>query len=170
MTKKSYVVENGLTLGLVGLAVLVVFAIALPRWTHHQDFKAIKLPGTIDGGYTLVDASVSPQLQQVLTQLSDSASKAEDTSATSALYKSTADTFAVTAVRKGSATSPMMVPLSDLGTYSKVGEDTCFQSSSQSSPYTACYRSSAEFTIQVTSSATPAVLAKHLDDIWKKTS
>lgn len=170
MTKKSYVVENGLTLGLIGLAVLVVFAIALPRWTHHQDFKAIKLPGSIDGGYTLVDATVSPQLQQVLTQLSDSASKAEGVSATSALYKAATDTFAVTAVRKGAATSPMMVPLSTLGSYSKVGDDTCFQSSSQSSAYTACYRSSAELTIEVTSSAAPDALAKHLDDIWKKTS
>ena len=170
MTKKSYVVENGLTLGLVGLAVLVVFAIGLPRWTHHQDFKAIKLPGSIDGGYALVDTAASPQLQQVLSQLSDSASKAADVSATSALYKSATDTFAVTAVRKGAATAPMMVPLSSLGAYSKVGDDTCFQSSSQSSPYTACYRSSAELTIEVTSSATPADLAKHLDAIWKKIS
>ncbi|BBH17848.1 hypothetical protein Back2_21350 [Nocardioides baekrokdamisoli] len=170
MTKKSYVAENGLTLGLIGLAVLVIFAVALPRWTHHQDFKAIKLPATIDGGYTLVDASVSPQLKQVLSQLSDSASKAEGVGATSALYKSAADTFAVTAVRKGSSTAPMMVPLSAIGTYSKVGDDTCFQASSQSSPYTACFRSSAELTVEVTSSAAPADLAKHLDEIWKKTS
>lgn len=170
MTKKSYVAENGITLGLAGLALLVIFAIALPRWTHHQVYKAITLPASIDGGYTLVDASTAPQLQQVLSGLSDSASKAEGVSATSALYKSANDTFAVTAVRKGSATAPMMVPLSDLGTYSKVGDDTCFQASSQSSPYVACYRSSENLTMQVTSSATPDVLAKHLDAIWKKTN
>lgn len=170
MTKKSYVAENGITLGLAGLALLVVFAIALPRWTHHEVYKAIKLPASVDGGYTLVDSTVSPQLTQVLSQLSTSATDAEGVNATSALYKSATDTFAVTAVRKGSPTAPMMVPLSDLGTYSKVGEDTCFQSSSQSSPYVACYRSSAELTMEITSSGTPDVLAKHLDDVWKKTS
>lgn len=170
MTKKSYVAENGILFGLVGLALLVVFAIALPRWTHHEDFKKIALPASIDGGYTLVDAAQAPQLQQVLATLSDSASKAADVSATTALYKSGTDSFAVTAVRKGASTSPMMVPLSDVGTYAKVGEDTCFTSSSQSSPYVACYRSSAELTMEVTSNIAAPELAKHLDDIWKKTS
>jgi hypothetical protein len=182
VTKKSYVIENGLTAGIVGLALVVGFAVGLSKLTVHHDHKAIKLPASIDGGYTLVDSS-TPQAQnllQVLSQLSASASKAEDAGAVSALYQPVAATggtpasaptsFAVTAVRKGSSTSPMMVPLSSLGTYSKVGEDTCFQASSQSSPYTACYRSSAEFTVEVTGSDAPAALAAHLDAIWKKIS
>lgn len=182
MTKKSYVIENGLTIGLIALALVVGFAVGLSKLTVHHDHKAIKLPSSIDGGYTLVDSTTpqAQQLLQVLSQLSDSASKAENAGVVSALYQPVAATagapasapssFAVTAIRKGSATSPMMVPLSSLGTYSKVGEDTCFQASSQSSPYTACYRSSAEFSVEVTGSDTAAALAGHLDAIWKKIS
>jgi hypothetical protein len=182
VTKKSYVIENGLTIGLIALALVVGFAVGLTKLTVHHDHKAINLPTSIDGGYTLVDSTTpqSQQLLQVLSQFSDSASKAENAGAASALYQPAAasagsataapTSFAVTAVRKGSATSPMMVPLSSLGTFSKVGDDTCFQASSQSSPYTACYRSSAEFTVEVTGSDTPAAMAGHLDAIWKKIS
>ena len=190
MTKKSYVAENGLTLGLAGLALLVIFAIALPRWTHHQDTKAINLPATLSDGYTLLNATTPPtgvdpaMAQQYLAQLKkidDSASGASGSANLTGLYLDGAhDQLLVQAARGGGEASPLQMSVLSSGTYTKVGNDQCFTpdpSQSQQAPVgEVCRRSTADYTVQVSardgngSPLTSDVAAKYLDQIIAKVS
>lgn len=47
--------ENGVAVGVIILALVVVFAVGLPRWHKHDQSAALTLPDTLSGGYRAVD-------------------------------------------------------------------------------------------------------------------
>lgn len=164
MTKKSYVVENGLTLGLIGLAVLVVFAIGLPRWTYDNSSKrAIDLPQSLSGNYTAVT-----QAEVSANKVAGEISAATGASAATRIYSGAGqqNVLVVNAVRApGAAALP--ITGSDV---SKVGVDVCFsmQLAGQSGPIpvAVCRRSGPDLTVQVTSNVDAATAAKYADELW----
>jgi hypothetical protein len=193
VTKKSYVAENGITLGLAGLALLVIFAIALPRWTHGADNRAINLPDSLSSGVVLVGGKAqlpvevsSAEISSVLDSLKkvdSTATEASEATAKSAFYLSKDETLYVQVVRAG-APSPLVAVQESAGAYSKVGDDMCFtpdastnaMGQAQAAEVT-CRRSESGMTIQVvarqrTAAVVPsaASVAKELDEIWSKVS
>lgn len=176
MTKKSYVVENGLTLGLISLAALVVFAIALPRWTHHQDTKAIVFPASVSG-MTQVTATNTPAAATTLDSfatLDRSTTAALDAASNSVIYanQQTGQSLIVRAIRKPGGL--ILLPQA-VGTVSKVGSDECLSTtgtdqSGQPSSSALCVRSVGTLTLQVVGGGTPDAIDANLNDIWKKIS
>ena len=175
VTKKSYVAENGITLGLAGLALLVVFAIALPRWTHHQDTKAINFPDSV-GGMSLVNATNTPQAATYLdsfTKLDQSTIDAMGVASKSAVYvnQQSGQTLIVQAVRKPGGLLLLSQPG---GTVSKVGSDECManngvdQTTGQPTSSALCVRSEGNLTLQVAGTGTAASIDSSLDEVWKK--
>lgn len=173
MTKKSYVAENGLTIGLAGLALLVIFAIALPRWVHNTDTRAISLPDKLSGGYAAA-ASADPSAKQMADGLSSSMG---GVAASSRIYGAAdqQNLLIVSAVR-----SPSGVLLAPAGaTFSKVGDDVCMVTAiprgSQATGFIAqqmfvCRHASTELTVQVAASSDMATAAKYADEIFSKIS
>ncbi|MEP9384927.1 hypothetical protein [Nocardioides sp. KR10-350] len=90
---QSFVVENGVTLGVIVLALFVIFGVGLPRWIDHSESSSstvasqekIELPAKLSGGYAAADVKSSwgalatgknaKQVQQQVTQLEKSIAK-----------------------------------------------------------------------------------------------
>jgi hypothetical protein len=193
-TPSTYVAENGITFGVIVLALFVIFGVGLPRWIHEDDTSSrstakIELPASLSGGYVSADSAASwkdavakkqvPQqtatsLQQQATQLSKQAEKnieALGAGAASRMYVDTAhgSLMVVSAVRDRSA---FMQGLT--GNIQKVGTSLCnVGSSSSSGSVVDCSRTSDDLTVEIqVQGGTPsaATTAKHIDEVWTKIS
>lgn len=164
MTKKSYVIENGLTAGIVGLAAVVVVAVGLPHWAHApKDTSPINLPQTLSGGLAKQSGAngLDTQTQALTSALGVGGSAASYVSADQQHF------IFVQAVRTGGAA---LLPLI-AGTASKVGDDVCintqYATQSQALPIYTCRRTGSEMTVQVTATTDTATAAKYADEVWK---
>ncbi|MEX0426203.1 hypothetical protein AB3X52_01135 [Nocardioides sp. DS6] len=189
---QSFVVENGVTLGVIVLALFVIFAVGLPRWIGSDSESsvpqsAITLPSSISSSYlpaekaaTWSDAVKSKELtqdnatsiQQQATQMAAQTTKNAKTLGRQATTKMYVDVkkqaiLVVSAVRSRDAFVSGLT-----GTLEKVGSSVC-QSGTDSSGATAvqCARTDDDLTVQVQAQGgtpTTATVAKYVDEVWDK--
>lgn len=192
-TPSTYVAENGITFGVIALALLVVFGVGLPRWIHDDGStvsnEKITLPSSLSGGYVSAESAASwkdaiskkqidqqnaTSLQQQAVQLSKQVQKNVATLGAGAAARMYVDAahgslMVVSAVRERSA---FMVGLTSQ--LQKVGHSLCTgggTSSSGSVVY--CSRTSDDLTVEVQvqgGTPTAASAAKHIDEVWDKVS
>ena len=163
--------EDGVLIGFIVLAALVIFTVWLPKWQHGHANAEITLPKTLSGGFTLVDGTTkdprAAQMVSGMAQLDSSLASAQSVASKTAMYLDQAkhDQLIVQVVRAGGE-SPMLEPPSS-GTYAKVGNDTCFSQQGQGGAESICVGSATDLTAQVTGSGDAATVAKHLDEVLK---
>lgn len=190
----TYVAENGITLGVIVLALFVIFAVGLPRWIHDSggstmSTEKIALPPSLSGGYVAADSASSwkdavskkqvnqqtaTSLQQQATQLRKQAEKnigALGAGAASRMYVNLSEQslMVVTAVRGRSAFIQGLT-----GNIQKVGNSLCNTgSSSNGGSVVDCSRTSDNLTVEVQvqgSKASASSTAERVDEIWAKVS
>jgi len=143
--KDRSVVETGIVLGVIVLALVVVFAVGLPRWHKHDVGGTIALPATLSGGLTKagsseLDAAILKQEQNATQVMGAATSVAEYTDA----KQSTGVIVQATRTPVGA-----LLPVAS-GTYTRVGEVYCLTDTSAQA--TLCRRGSGDLTVQVTAS------------------
>jgi len=177
--------ENGLTFGVIALALVIIFAVGLPRWHKHAGQEAITLPDTISGGFLAADSpaawtdlkAAGKVTDQQIAQLVGQAGQFHGQNATDAsdalgiatagrYYVSKDGNFlSVTAARgSGDAWFPGAG-----GTYSAQGDVTCYTSaaSSSSSSSIDCRRSSSSLTVEVNAQGLDAsTVAAAVDEVY----
>jgi hypothetical protein len=163
-TKERNVVESGIMLGVICLALIVIFAVGITRWHKHSDTASIDLPNSLSGGLAKV---VDPQLTDAITKQVSNATDVTGAAAAIAEYQ---DAQQKTGVIVQATRTPMgaLLPVAS-GTYSTVGDAKCLEDSTAQA--TICRRSNGDFTVQVTAtdSATAAKYATEVyDDITHK--
>lgn len=142
--KKSFVAENGITLGVAILALLVIFGVGLPRWLADDAEAAhsgepIELPTKLSGGFKADD---SEQTAASIDKQRDAMSDALGTPASITQYMKGQDALLVQAVR-----GPGEAALSPTGAeYSTVDDAVCLSYQS----FVTCSRTSDTLTVQVT--------------------
>lgn len=190
---QSFVVENGITLGVIVLAIFVIFAVGLPRWIGGDDEGStvpqspITLPDKISSTYLpaadpatwtdgvkqkLLSQQNATGIQQQATQMQSQAKKNVKTLGSEAATKMYVDVkgqafLVVAAIRSRSAF--LQGVTSDL---KKVGNSVC-QTSTDSSGSSAvdCSRASDDLTVEIQAqggSPTAQTVAKYVDEVWDK--
>lgn len=190
---QSFVVENGVTLGVIVLALFVIFAVGLPRWLGDDDAESsvpqspITLPDKIGSTYLpaadkatwttgvqqkLLSQQNATGLQQQATQMAAQAKKNVKVLGAEAATKMYVDVkgqsfLVVAAIR--ARNSFLQGITSDL---QKVGNSVC-QTSTDSSGASAvdCSRASDDLTVEVQAqggSPTAESVAKYVDEVWGK--
>jgi hypothetical protein len=187
------VVENGILLGVIVLAVIFVFGVGLPKWIHESSgasTEKITLPSSISGGYVSaaspdswkeavskkqVTQQTATALQQQAIQLSAQAAKNIDAlgaGAASRMYVDTAhgSLMIVSAVRDRSA---FLQGLSS-NSLQKTGNSLCaVGSSSSGGSVVDCSRTSDNLTVEIQvqgGTSTADSTAKRIDEVWDKVS
>jgi len=168
--QQSFVVENGITLGVIVLALFIIFAVGLPRWFDGDGAKAatahssITLPKKLSGGLKI---NTSKDIAGVMAKQQKDAADALGTSTALAVYGSSSDQYIVQAVRDSGGA---LLPTAQ-GSYTTVGDSVCLTDAIASQAYgvVTCRHSSAELTVQVTG-VSDKKAAKYADEIFKKLS
>lgn len=186
----SYIAENGITLGVIALSLVVIFGVGLPRWIHDDGGSSaskekIVLPSSLSGGYVAadtaanwkdaigkkqVDQQTATSMQQQASQISKQAAKNVDTIGAGAATRMYVDIqhqslLVVSAVRDHDAFVQGLT-----GDIKKVGDSLC--NTGQSG--VECRRTSDDLTVdvQVQSQAAPTseTVVKQVDEVWDKVS
>jgi hypothetical protein len=175
--------ENGLTFGVIALAIVIIFAVGLPRWHKNAGQDPITLPDTLSGGFLAADSPTAwadlkaagkvtdQQIQQLVSQ-SGQFHGQNAVDATNALGVATAGRYyvskdgnfmSVTAARgSGDAWFP-----GSGGSYSSHGDVTCFTTTSQSASSVDCRRTSADLTVEINAQGVDAdTTATAVDEVY----
>jgi len=192
--------ENGALIGIIVLALLVVFAVGLTRWHKNDLGSSLSMPDRLSGGYQAIELTSYdqfPKAQQAQlsktqfeTQLATikKAQTTESSALTNAfgfavqsqtyLSSDLKSSLSVIAYRgpggvfgNGRNLTDSQTGNPGTGSMQKVGDTICYvdtgSQAQQSSPQAECQRSSANLTVQVTSSDGQAASAsKYADEIY----
>jgi len=168
--QQSFIVENGITVGVIVLALFIIFAVGLPRWfdgdgsNSHASQTSLTLPKELSGGLKL---STAKDATSAMAKQQKETAEALGTSAAAAVYGTDNDTVIVQAVRdSGDALLPAIQ-----GTYTKQGDSVCLTDAitSQATGVVTCRHSGEGLTVQVTGTDDKTA-AKYADEIFKKLS
>ncbi|GGR60781.1 hypothetical protein J2S40_004477 [Nocardioides luteus] len=186
--EQSFIAENGITLGIIALALFVVLGVGLPRWVgdseSHSGVK-ITLPATLSGGLKSADEKSSydldaikkqgateEQLDQFIKQNAIGA-KTEDRNVSDALGFSMASRTYITKDMKKSVLIRAFAGDGSAyyggGEVSKVRDNICYSSSDQQTGQTqaTCSHASNDLTVQATAMSKKEA-AKYADEIFEK--
>lgn len=186
--EQSFIAENGITLGIIALALFVVLGVGLPRWVgdseSHSGVK-ITLPETLSGGYKPADEKSSYDLDVIKKQGASeeqldlfikqnaASSKTEDRNVSDALGFSMASRTYITKDMKKSVMIRAFAGDGSAyyggGEVSKVRDNVCYSSADQSTGQTqaTCSHASNDLTVQATA-ASKKDAAKYADEIFEK--
>ncbi|MFT4083694.1 MAG: hypothetical protein QM638_14025 [Nocardioides sp.] len=190
--QQSFVVENGITIGVIALALFVVFAVGLPRWLGNDadasvlSKTAITLPDAVGKDFKAADLSSSFTAIEKAGQVSKSTITSFRSEAGDLVRKEGKKTQTAT----GAATSYRVYVNDDLetvlvqaqraggsgwlpgtgGTFQKKGDVVCYTvtSSSTGSNSVECRRSSTDLTIDAQGTSSTTELAGIVDEVWDK--
>lgn len=180
-TKRTSV-ENGLTFGVIALAIVIIFAVGLPRWHKNAGQDAINLPDTLSGGFVAADTpagtaalnglkSSGGVTNQEIQQFVSAATQFHGqnaTDATNALGVATAGRYYVSPDGKiialTAARGSQSAWFPGVGSYSKHGDVTCFSGSSGSVD---CRRTSENLTVEANAQGVDAdTTAAAIDEVY----
>lgn len=197
--EQSFVAENGITLGIIVLALFVVLGVGLPRWIggdeSHNTAK-ITLPDSLSSTLKAVDTdgafneaalkkqgATATQIKQLQSNIASTTKKsqADDRSASHALGFTTASrTYVSSDLQKevdvraflgdGSAFFPNAGGGAQIRS-SRVGDAVCFEASDAQSGQTqaTCSHASRDLTVQATAQ-TKQDAAKYASKVFEKLS
>jgi hypothetical protein len=192
--KDTSIVENGLIIGLIVLALVVVFAVGLVRWHKGAQGAAVHLPDTLSGGFAALDdqsayagyspsAAASGQSAPTSAQIIGQVQKLQTTAAqglanlpdaASERIYGTVSGQGLTGLIEAAAFRSGGGPLTPgnlgyaSGTVTKFGDVYCSAEASQSGTDTTCQRAEENLTVQVYSpSLAGAQLAPYADEVYK---
>ena len=182
-TKRSSV-ENGLTFGVIALAIVVIFAVGLPRWHQSAGEDPITLPDTLSGGFVAADTPAGTaalnnlktsggvtdqQIQQFVSAATQFHGQ-NATDATNALGVATAGRYYVSQDGKiisiTAARGSQSAWFPGVGSFSKHGDVTCFSASGSSSSVD-CRRTSDSLTVEANAQGVDAdTTAAAIDEVY----
>ncbi|MGH3350561.1 MAG: hypothetical protein ACRDPS_07820 [Nocardioides sp.] len=186
--EQSFIAENGITLGIIGLALLVVLGVGLPRWVGDSDSHSgakITLPETLSGELNPADKKSSYDLAVIKKQGASegdldtfikqnaASSKTEDRNVSDALGFSMASRTYITKDMKKSVLIRAFAGDGSAyyggGEVSKVRDNICYSSSDQQTGQTqaTCSHASEDVTVQATAMSKKDA-AKYADEIFEK--
>ena len=170
MAKKDpNVIEPGIMLGVICLALVVIFSVGITRWHKNSATSAaftqpISLPTSLSGGLTPYKPTDSSQQQQLQQQLSSFTTTATTATGSPAAFQVYTDSTQKTEVIVQAARVASGVPLVALpGQFSKIGDDVCTTDSGTSG--VVCQRTDDHLTVQVTAQDA-ATAAKYTDEVY----
>jgi hypothetical protein len=159
--KEKSVAWDGAAIGLIVLALVVVFAVGLTRWHKHAIDGSLALPKTLSGGFsrsTAVDAQIASSVS--------SARKTLGAGTDMALYAKGASGSQTQEQVLVEATRLPGDALLEAGmTYSTVGNAKCSSESSSQGSEAICIRTDNDLTVQVTAGTTKTA-AKYADEVY----
>lgn len=165
--QQSFVVENGITLGVIVLALFVIFAVGLPRWfdgdgtKSHTAHTSITLPKQLSDGSKV---NTTKDIATAMSKQQNDTATALGATAAAAVYGEGQNEYVVQAVRdSGGALLPTVQ-----GTYTKVGNSVCLSDAiaSQAAGLVTCRHANSELTVQVTGQDDKTA-AKYADEVFK---
>lgn len=186
--EQSFIAENGITLGIIGLALLVVLGVGLPRWVGDSESGSgakITLPETLPGGLNPADQKSSYDLAVIKKQgasedqldtfikQSAASAKTEDRNVSKALGFSMASRTYISKDMKKSVLVRAFAGDGSAyyggGEVSNVRDNVCYSSADQQSGQTqaTCSHATEDVTVQATATSKKEA-AKYADQIFKK--
>jgi len=158
--KEKGVVENGLIIGIVVLAIVVIFAVGLPRWHKHAVNGSVSLPATLSGGFTR-----NAQADQQIAASVSSAKRTLGAGTDMALYLGAPSSQGQQEIIVEATRLPGQALLEAGMTYDRVGNSNCASETSSQGAEAICIRTNNDLTVQVTAADTTTA-SKYADEVY----